>query len=267
MKKLIIYSFILCALLLWINLEPQTIVYAESEPIYYRISDSNTILYRTPNLDENNAYFILPPSYFVKYNSDYNDNVMLVSYLDFFGYVDKSNLTRVYSSPVNPYLEAMTFKPQATLNLVVRALPTTQSDFVGTIAYNAENVTYFGSIKGEQTDLTLSDIWYFCRYTSAEQGTITGYVYAPLTKDLTNFSPNEEIVATSPVTPTSAEISLSPELTSSSNLLFIFFLTIPALSILYLIFRSHNKNPRMLKKRLKNSKLMLNSSPHDEFDF
>ena len=263
MPKIVLFSFVLCGFLLSICVAPIHTVYAQTEPIFYKIVNSNTSFFRTPdNIDD--IYFILPPTYFVKFLADYNDEILNVGYLDFVGFVQKSDVVRVYSTPKTPYLVDTVFSPQPIANLVIRALPSTQSNFVGTIPYNAKDITYFGAIEGEEANHTLGNVWYFCRYTSPEQGTLTGYVYAALTQNLSQIAPNDEIVETNPAMPVSGEISISPELQSSSNLIFILLITIPAIFILVLIFRSHNRRPKVLKNRLKS---MRSLPPPDELDF
>ena len=263
MKKFVLFILAVLPILLCVA-TPIDVVYAESA-VYYRITESTT-LYRTSELDENEAFFTLPTTYFVKFLKDVNSEVMQVEYLDFEGFVLKKNFTRVYSTPQKPYLDSVSFEPESVANLVVRQKPSTSSNFVGTIPFNALSVTYLGSIEGEQVNSQLNNIWYFCRYTSPEQGTISGYVYSPLTKNLTQIVPNIEEVSLSPVQPASGELTISPELQSSNNLIFIAGLTILGMIILYLIFHSHNKLNKSLKKQLKNSKLMLKSN-NDELDF
>ncbi len=249
MKRLVLFSFILCEFLLSFSVEPIQTVYASASEVYYKITNTDTALLRSANRDD--IYFMLPSTYFVKLISEYNEDYLFVSYLEFSGYVLKSNVAQVYSTPTTPFLENIVFSPNKVSNLIIRSKPCTQAGFVGTIAFNAENVTYFGWVEGEEVFASLGNIWYYCRYTSAEQGALLGYVYAPLTQNLTTISPNDEVIETTPTKPTSAEITLSPELQSGSNVLFIFLLLIPAIIILLLVFRTHNKRPKRLRNQLR----------------
>ena len=191
-------------------------VYAAMPSVYYQIL-SDAYLYRTLDLIESDAYFILPPTYFVKLNYEVDETTLAVSYLGYEGFVKKSDVKRVYSTPAHPYLENVTFCPNEVANLVLRAKPSTQSAYLGTIPYTANEIAYIGSIPGEEVYPSLPPTWYFCKYRSIEQGNITGYVYAPLTKNLSPILPNTDQVNFEPIVSTSAEISLSPELQSSSN--------------------------------------------------
>ncbi len=260
MKRFVFLSFILCISILGLSIEPIQTVYAETKPIYYKILENNTAFFRTPNED---IYFILPPTYFVKFKSSFDEEWLEVEYQDFSGFVRRSDVARVYSAPATPYLTDIIFTPQKVANLVIRTRPSTQSDFVGTIPYTASEVTYYGWVEGEKANPKLDNIWYFCRYTSPEQGSVTGYVYAPLTENLSPILSNDEVVDTTPSSPVAGEIEIAPELKDESNLLFIAFLTIPAIFILILVFRSQNKRPKSLKNRLKDRYL----PPPDELDF
>ena len=209
-----------------------------SEPIYYRVISENTVLYRTPleSNESSNVYFYLPTTYFVLFNSTFDEQFLNVTYKDFTGYVLASDVQRIYSTPQTPYAPTQNFSVQGVANLVMRNEPTTNGDYIGTIPFNATEIEYFGSIAGEQSNSQLSDIWYFCRYVSFEQGVLTGYVYAPLTKDLTEISPNYEEVETEPSASVNTDTIIAPELQTGSNILLILGLSIPAIILLILVF-------------------------------
>ncbi|MBR4270593.1 MAG: hypothetical protein IKQ31_02835 [Clostridia bacterium] len=265
--------FSLCIMIisfLWVTNFNVSLTYASlPESQYYQITSNNAIFYRTQKLDDLEAYFILPSTYFVKLNYEVDDNTLAVSYLDINGFVKKENVTKVYSTPSTPYLNNVSFSPNAVANLVLRSTPSTQGKYLGTIPFSASLITYLGSIEGEKVYESLSNVWYFCRYTSIEQGTVTGYVYAPLTCNLSAILPNTEEVAYSPIVPSNADIILSPELQSTSNLILIILLTIPALFIIYLILKSNkNKRNRSLKREFKRANhLSLRAPPDDELNF
>ena len=260
---------LLCVTQIFANI-PCTYALFSSTPVFYQIISNEALFYRTSRLNDSDTYFILPSTYFVKFNYSVDEETLAVSYLDFDGFVKSSDVKRVYSTPAHPYLEHITFCPNEVANLVLRAQPSTQSAFLGTIPYSATEVAYFGAINGESVYSTLPSTWYFCRYTSPEQGVITGYVYAPLTRNLSPIEPNSDLVELEPVSPTSAEITLSPELQSTSNIVLILILTLPVLLIVFLALKSNkNKRSKNLKREFKrNSQLTLRAPPNDEdFDF
>lgn len=268
------YLFITIALLCIINL----CYFCNFEPskadtaIYYRVTSENTILYRTPldSTESSNVYFYLPTTYFVRYNSTFDEQFLNVTYQEFTGYVLLDNVTRVYSTPQTPYATNLTFSVSGIANLVLRSEPTTLAEYIGTIPFNATNIEYFGSIIGEQSNSELSNIWYYCRYKSYEQGILTGYVYAPLTQNLTVIEPNTEEVETEPSKTTNTDTIIASELQTGVNLLLILGLTIPAILLLILVFRPerHKKKREASRQITQLNKLSLPDKNHDnEFDF
>ena len=242
------------------------------EIIYYRITGENTLLYRTPleSIEPSNVYFVLPTTYFVRFNSTFDEKFLNVTYRDFTGYVLADNVERVYSTPTTPYLTNVTFGVQGVANLVIRSEPNTSSEYLGTIPFNATSIEYFGQIEGEQTNEELSNIWYFCRYTSYEQGILTGYVYAPLTANLSEIVPNTEVVDTEPSQSTNGGTVLAPELQSGANIWLIVGLTIPAIILLLLVFRpDKRKKKKAATRQITNlNKLSLPDKKDDnQFDF
>ncbi len=261
-------SFVLIAFLIFPLLH-SPFIFAKLDTVYYQIVSDNALLYRSQKLLETDAYFILPPTYFVRLNYEVDDTTIAVCYLDFEGFVKRTDVKKVYSIPQKPYLENVNFEPNSVANLVIRSRPNTQSDYLGVIPFSATDITYYGTILGETVYNELSSEWYYCRYSSPEQGIITGYVYAPLTSDLSPILPNTEVVALEPIQPTNAELTLSPELQSPSNIVLIVLLTIPALFIIYLMLKSNkNKHTKSLRSKFKKANhLTLRAPPDDELDF
>ena len=248
------------------NLSP---TFAQEE-VYYRITGQEVTLYRTPVLDEDysNIYFTLPTSYFVKFIAEENENFLKVQYIDFVGYVLKTDVTQVYSTPVTPYF-TQTFTVFGTANPVVWSQPSTQSTYLGNIPFNAESVTCFGAINGEIALENGGSTWYFCRYTSFEQGILTGYVYANLTTNLSEFVENTEIVETEPSQETSGEI-FAPELQNGTSVILIVGLCIFALILLVLVFKPERRRKKAEAKRqitTLNRLAIPDKNKHDELDF
>ncbi len=269
MRKYLFIYIALIFILPFIYFCNSTPCFAQTEA-YYRISAENVLLYRTPT-DSNsidNVYFTLPTSYFVKFISDENEDFLKVQYLDFIGYVLKSDVTQVYSTPTTPY-NTQSFSILATANPVIWSLPTTQSTYLGNIPFNAKEVIYFGSVSGEVAQNTENSIWYFCKFISFEQGILTGYIHSNLTTNLTEFLPNTEIVELEPSITTNGQV-IAPELQNSTSLLLILGLCIPALFLLILVFKPEKRKKKTEAKRQISSLNRLDISDknsRDELDF
>ena len=241
-----------------------------SEDIYYRITGQDVMLYRTAELnnDYSNIYFTLPTSYFVKFISEENENFLRVQYIDFVGYVLSSDVTRVYSTPTTPYF-TQNFTVYGTANPVVYSQPSTQSTYLGNIPFNAESVTCFGAINGETALENGGSTWYYCKYTSFEQGIIIGYVYASLTTNLTEFVENTEIVETEPTQDVSGGV-IAPELQNGTSIILIVGLCIFALILLVLVFKPEKRRKKKEAKRqitTLNRLAIPDKNQRDELDF
>ena len=232
---------------------------------YYRVTSNFCTLYRQiPTQNSfNEVYFNLPQTYFIKYIENANNAFAKIEYLGVIGYVELDKITPVYSTPSTPY-PSRNFDILNTANPVVYELATTSSNYIGVIPYTAKNITYLGELSNENTT------WYFCKFTSIEQGTITGYIDSNLTQNLTQFTPNEEEVLLEPIQQTSSDF-LAPELKTNSSILLIIALGIPALLLLFLIFKPNKQKHKTEAKRqissLKKLTFNNNENSKNELDF
>lgn len=246
---------------------------AES-PTYYRIETENVTLFKTETLinDFENVYFNLPKSYFVKYISSVNENVIKVEYDGVVGYANKNLLTKCYGTPQTPYAN-IKMDAQDVCNLVIYSAPTNTSNYVGLIPFNAENVKCFGSVSGNEAMEGFGNEWLYVKYQSFEQGNLQGFVYAPLCKNITAPETNTEEISTTPpeeIVQTSS-VPVSTEFKNPDSMLLIIGLSVLAIIILCLLFKP--------EKRKKINKTERNYSPtkklsyiekhteKDEFDF
>lgn len=227
-------------------------------PSYYRIESSNCLLYRTAqdNQDISNVWFLLPKTYFVQVLDESDELFFKVKYQDFIGYVFKTDVSAVYETPQFPWADNLTFDINGTANVVIRSAPSSDSAYLGLIPFNATSVTYHGSIVGDEALSGLGNSWYFATYTSFEQGIISGYVYAPLTQNLTVIQDNTEVLST--VKPSSGneiiDEVISPELQNGQNLLIIGLLSLVGIAILFLLFRPKRK-AKKAKQSVKGTQL------------
>lgn len=224
--------------------QPQQSVLFAIDNTYYRVTQPNAILYKDDALSS--PMFYIEPSYFVKQITESNTSTLMVEYNDVKGYVNKSDLTKVNDTPTNPYPKA-TFKMNGSANAVLFSEPNNTSTFVGTVPYNATNIIFYGKIEGQEMLSNMGHIWYYCKYTSFEQGIILGYIYAPLTKDLTTIEPNTENftddVSKASVSP--IENIIAPEIQDTNNISMIIGISVFAFFILFLaLFKGKRKTKK-----------------------
>lgn len=147
-------------------------------------------------LSENESkYFLLEPTYFVKVIEETNDKFYRVQYLDFVGIVEKTQVQFVEEYPENPFLSGITFDIYPLGNVCIRSTPETLNDdtnILCTIPLSTKNLLYYGKISGEEAIKGLGNIWYYCAYQNENDEVFKGYIYSPLTNNLSTISSNEE---------------------------------------------------------------------------
>ena len=275
MKNKFLLAFCLIVFMyVCINVNNISICYA-SEVTYFRIIDDNTYLYKTAELNstQNNVYFKLPNTYFVKVVSTLDNNVAKVLYDGIEGFVDISNMQKCYSTPNTPYPKDLTLQVLDVCNTVVYLTPSQESTYVGIIPFNATNIKYFGSITGSEAIENMGTLWHYVKYTSFEQGVLYGYIYAPLTTNLSLVSTNtESIIYEDPdavnanATPITAE-----EFKNTDSVFIIIGLLLLAIILLYLLFKPNKKKKSKMREVApipnKNSNYIAKHTENDEFDF
>ena len=224
---------------------PQTSqeVFATNSASYCRIT-TETILYKSPNSSQNlnNLFFKPTPTYFA-YIEENLDEFYKVNYMGCVGYVKKQEVTPVYQSPKTPFPKDITFNITNSASAVVRDIPSTDGKFVGLVPCSA-TLTYIGDIDGDEAITGLGTKWYYVNFSSFEQGNICGYIYAPLTENLSPISPNEEDLSTVPASSEPLENIISPQLLSTNNLLIIGGLLIAGIMLILLIFIPFRKTKK-----------------------
>ncbi|MCL2540369.1 MAG: hypothetical protein FWE53_02935 [Firmicutes bacterium] len=223
--------------------ETKTATYAE-DAIYYRIITGSSYLYRTPSESvlHTNLFFSLPETYFVEFVSESWPLFLEVNYNGIRGYVLKTDVQRVYGAPVTPYAAGIMFQIEGIANAIVRSRPDTGTGaYLGVVPYNASGVEYLGSINGQEAVSGLGTTWYFARYNSAEQGILTGYIYAALAAPLPNLAANPEILPIVPPDTGGGGVVLPPELNDPNSWLLLGLLSIPAIFLLFMLFKPIKK--------------------------
>jgi len=249
-------------------------VYAtNNDDVYYRVGNETTYLYKTSNLVDSTSgrWFLLPNTYFVKKISAIDDNVLYVEFDGIDGYVSTSNLIRVYENPATPYPLNITFDIVDIANAVMYTEPDTSSSCVGIIPYDATNIKSYGTCLGTAVVEANGNVWYYCTYQSAGQGKISGYIYNTVVCNAVAVSANTEELAIEPIIQVNGDGLLAPELQNTESILLIVGLGIPALVLLYLLFKPerHNKKIRqkLLSKSPKSITYIEKHNGKDELDF
>lgn len=234
---------------------------------YFRITENNTVLYRTASDEKTieNMFFILPQSYFVQSLSSEGD-FYKVNYAGVVGFVLKDEVTAVQGNPSMPFASA-SFRINGVASAVMRSSPSVSGGYIGLLPCDTE-ITFLGELEGEEALDGLGGRWFFARFVSFEQGLLTGYVYAPLTQELTVIPENLEVLETSTPAGTEPEGIFSPELLKVENLLLIGVLSLGALILLMLLFKPHRRNKKEKRQLAEQGRIGYTPKRHDEnFDF
>ncbi len=222
---------------------------ASPSPQYYaRVMSDNVYLYKTPyNLDDvSNLYFCLPKTYFVNLVAA-DGEFYKVNYLDFSGYVKKEEVQPIVGTPATPYLENINFRIFADLSRDLRTEPNTFSGTSSQVVYlplYSRNLTYFGTIEGEQLIPDRTNVWLYCKYSADKD--YFGYVYSDFCDKITPIIENSEEVSytTEPdflVNTTPPTTALKPN--SKATAIIIIALSVPSLAFVLLIL----KNSKLIK--------------------
>lgn len=153
--------------------------------------------YLLKQADNNSKWFLLEQSYFIKVTEDFDNVYFKVTYLEFDGFVEKSKVNFVEEYPDTPYLSGITFDIYSLGNVCMRSSAKTLTDdsnILCTIPLNTKNILYYGKISGEEAISGLGNIWYYCAYQDGNNNVFKGYIYAPLTTNLSNITTSDQIV-------------------------------------------------------------------------
>lgn len=204
------------------------------------VKSNNCYLYKylTDDPQLSSKYFLLEKTYFVKVIESADENFYKVEYNKIVGYVKKSQIEFVEEVPELPFLENITFDIHSASNVELRTEPSTKGG-IGSILISIpagqKDLTYIGKITGEESISGLGNIWYYCSY-NFEGKDICGYVYAPLTLNLTPICENSQVlspVAIKNYVPLNSLLYLN---ISTRNLIII-VITLPSLYVLYLFIK------------------------------
>ncbi len=234
---------------------------------YFRVTEEETMLYRTASEDNTtaNLFFNLPQSYFVQ-SLGSEGEFYKVNYAGVIGFVLKDAVTAVYGTPSKPFADA-TFKINGVASAVIRSSPGVHGTYLGLLPCDTE-IEFLGELEGEEAMPGLGKRWFFARFISFEQGVLVGYVYAPLTQELTAIPENLEVLDTTTPTGVDPEGIFSPELLKVENLLLIGILSLGALILLVLLFKPHRRSKKEKQHLAAQAQIAYTPKKHeDNFDF
>ena len=214
---------------------------AENKTYYAKILFEQVYLYKSPvdNNDITNIYFELPKTYFVELLSKSGD-FYEARYLDFKGYVKKDSVQAVESTPINPFLNNISFRVYAELSQSLRSSPTTQassSNLIVTIPNLTKNITYFGKVSGECLIEGRTNVWYYCKYTADKD--YYGYVYSDFCDEMPPIVSNTEEITyiTNPTFEVQTQSTNTIPITNNAVGIIIGILSVPALIFVFMIMK------------------------------
>ena len=232
---------------------------------YGQILDQDVYLYQTPNnIIENNVYFILEPTYFVKLIENANSQFYKVEYLDISGYIKKNEVHVVKNTPTNPYLENINFRIFSSSSQQMRTIPSSSGGSKTQVTYIplfSKDPIYYGKIYGESAIEGRTNIWYYCKYSYDKN--YYGYVYSDGCDQMKSYTKNTE--AYEYVSEPNFNLTIEPEnaslINKSSNeyKYLILLISIPVVFFIFMIVRSSSILKSNKKERAKEVKLFHDS--------
>ena len=208
---------------------------------YAKVLTNDCYLLEKPNTDSH--IFLLEQSYFVKVANVYDNIFFKVEYLEFEGYVEKSKIGFVEEFPKEPYLTGITFDIYDIANVCMRSSPKTiptDNNILCTINVSTKDLTYYGKCVGEEAMQGLGNVWYYAGYQNDDGKVFKGYIYAPLTRNLSAIASSQENLSLVNITNFTSVDSLLYLNLSTKNLLIV-ITTIPTLFVAILLTKNSKK--------------------------
>jgi len=213
---------------------------ADTETTFAHI-DSNTSLYQIPSQgNQLTVMTSLPATYFVEIIGEQGDYYQ-VGYLDIVGLVSKDSVTVVDYTPKYKFASPAIRISKDVTGVNIRTAP---DDTNSTVIYTATSADtefiYYGDVKGTSPIFGI-DKWYFVRLID-DVNVFHGYVYSAYT--IADSIPNNVIEA-EPDDKNDSQNNSKPTLLQGTTLyIFIGALCIPAVLIIFLLFKKHSPKSR-----------------------
>lgn len=221
--------------------------------IYARIQSSSTYLYSSASEDFENAIFLLPKTYFVKLISNYNEDFYRVLYRDEVGYVLKKDVSAVNETPINPFLEEITFRVFSSEGKKMFTHPTQTSEVVEEVE-TLSTLNYYGNIIGDEMISGRGFEWF---YAKDEASGKKGYFYAGLCDNLSNIVENTEETTLNTnlyFNDDNSYLYNLINLTTELKILIIVLTISPCFILVYLLFKPFKLSKQNLKTKYKSNK-------------
>lgn len=172
--------------------QPCVISASHQEKIYARVMFEHAYFYKTPTINNSvdNVYFELPRTYFVEL-LNIDGEFYKAKYMSLIGYVKKDSVQAVSGTPINPFLNNITFRVYSNLSENIWSTPSTKSVKISDIPHLTKNIYYYGKIEGERLIDGRTNIWFFCKYSTSETEYF-GYIYSDFCDELSEFKNNTE---------------------------------------------------------------------------
>ncbi len=249
-----ILSFILTAFVVASGAQSSAVFAEEIEPVYAYLSSGSAIYSLDSSTDIPSYEMItyLPGTYFVALLSDMEtaEGYIEVSYSDITGYMKRSDLEIVDYEPVTKYASGSLSTSFDGQNVNIRSKPDhTDIELIQCSVPSDTGLFYYGTADGTQLIKDLPGTWYYVRYSDG-QSDKRGYVhYAQVNAVPISDNVIEKVVKpTPPDGPGTPTVKPSaPQMDNLTTGLFIACLCIPAVLIVFLIFRkpaSSKRTPR-----------------------
>ena len=160
---------------------------------YAKVMTNDCYLFSSP--ENKTGMFLLEQSYFVKVVDDFDNVFFKVKYLEFEGFVEKSKVCFVEEYPENPFLVGITFDIYDLGNVCLRSSPKSNDDdsnILCVVGVSSKDLTYYGKCSGEEAILGLGNVWFYAGYQDENGNLFKGYIYSPLTRNLSAISSSKE---------------------------------------------------------------------------
>ena len=241
MKKILTISlvllFVFCSIFLVKTKQSQLASTDAFTSGYAKVLTNDCYLLKSP--ENNSGIFLLEQSYFVKVLEVYDNLYFKVQYLEFEGYVEKSKVNFVEEFPKEPYLIGITFDIYDIGNVCLRSTPETIDNDINilcTIKMSTRDLTFYGKCTGEEAIKGLGNVWYYCAYQDEYGSLFKGYIYSPLTRNLSAITSSVENLTTVSIDNFMPVDNLLYLNLSTKNILIV-ITALPTLFILYLFVK------------------------------
>ena len=207
-----------------------------SQDVVYAYLSADTVLY-SATADGYTPMFTMPATYFVMLLSDDKDGYTAASWLDVTGFVETAAVETVDYVPVTKYPSRSLTATNDGNQVNIRSAPDHTADNITAYLPDGKTAAVYGETDGSKLIPQVGGLWYYVRYTENDQS-FYGYVYS---SQVTAEAVAENVIERE--TPTVvAPVEDAGELDLYAKIGIIAALTVPAVIVMFLIFRPAPKN-------------------------